>query len=313
MRPLLFLLLAAAVHAQDMGMPDVSELKRRSKDQSGGAVPAAKVETKVLSGSADLTPFIRRLEDLGMTTKTVRELLGKISVEYRAPRGAANAEWGYIRNVLYLPDTFKEKNSNAIRYDLAPNEVSTVIHEMTHAAREMIASETAAAGTPAREHYEAVKTIWADVRSEALLVRYSWWKADEVSGYYMGDAISEVVTSAGEIEIYNTALSGSKARDAGDTLLLPRPQDARNPWEVNLSERTKKPFSRVSVKETATFQGDLVNWEERTMTLDQMYNHILGLNPPKNPEELLARLNASDSAWIRGVKQKTAAKRAAAK
>lgn len=62
---------------------------------------------------------------------------------------------------------------------------------------------------------------------------------------------------------------------------------------------------KVSVVDSASFEGNLIGWEERPMTKTQMYQHILGLNPPKDRIELLARLNASQSEWARTVRQRT--------
>jgi hypothetical protein len=266
------------------------------------------------SGGADLGPFLKRLEDNGLYTGTLRLLLSKISVKFRPPSASANAEWGYLSNTLYLPDTFKGPGG-AVRYDLASNEVSTAVHELTHAAREFVADEKADPGTPAREHHDAVKTIWADVRSEAYFTRYSWWKADEVCGYFMGAAVSEVFEAVGDIVLYNTFKGGAKGAAAagkGTELLLPTPENAGDDWEKALAARALQKFGRVSVKESAMFEGKLIGWEERPMTQDQMYSRVLGLSPPRDPKDLLKRLNEADNDWIRSVREKVAAARAKA-
>jgi hypothetical protein len=302
---LTILLAASRLRAADFdtSMPDLGVMKKTS-----GQAPKASA-SPVICGDADLSPFLRRLEDMGLSTEGIRALASKISVSYRAPSASANAQWGYIRKILYLPDTFKESGSQAVRYDLRPDEISTTIHELTHAEYSMIASADAAAGSAAKEHYDAVQSIWADVRSEAFFVTYAGSKADEVSGYFMGAAISEVADAVGDIVLYNTFKGGSKASDAGSALLLPTAENAADDYEKALAARAKKPFGTVSVCDVAMFEGKLVGWEERPPVKTQMYSHILGLNPPKDPQELLARLNASNGDWIQGVREKVLAAR----
>lgn len=305
--PLLTVLLTLSGSASAFdGSVDLEALRRKAGPSAVEGVAEKAPQGPVLSGGSDLTPFIERLDHLGFDTKLVRELLGKISVQFRAPSSTANAEWGYIRNILYLPDSLKK--DGALKADLAANEVSTVIHELTHAAREFVASETAAAGTPAREHYEAVATIKNDVRSEAFLVRYSWWQADEVSGYYMGLAIGEVFEAVDEIVMYNTSYAGAKAVEAGDKLILPS-GPSQDQFETALHNKVKDRFGNVSVKDSAMFEGKLIGWEERRMTKDQMYKHVLGLKPPKDHKELLERLNAADNDWARALRAKVLAAR----
>jgi hypothetical protein len=270
----------------------------------------------VISGDADMSLFFQRLEDLGFDTKELRSLSTKLDVKFRAPNGDAFAEWGYILKNLYIPAEFKEKTGSRIRYDLRSDEVDTVIHEFTHAERTLTARKDAAKGTPAREHYEAVEAIWGDLRSRSLLYRFAWLKADEVSGYFMGAAISRVVEASEDIVLYNTFLAGSKvsspeeAERLGGKLELPTPADAKDAWSKGFVERYSGPFGRSSVSDTAMFKDNtlsspaLIGWNESQWVKDHMYNNILGLKPPKNIVDLLDRMNRSESAWARGVRAK---------
>lgn len=321
MRPLLtaaFLLIALNARAADaLDGVDFSTLRARSAAAAAPAgTPAASPASMPASPSQppaahpagkgiDMGPFLRRLEDLGFKTDTVRVVLGRITVAFGAPSGSANAEWKYIRGILQIPDSFKQPGTNSIRADLAPNEVATVIHELTHAANSVLADKTAAKGTPAFEHWDAVYTIWADLRGSAYFYRYGGFKADEVSGYFMGDAYSEVFGAIVEIVTYNTTAPAPAGVPIDDVLRLPTAQDATNEWQKTLAASARQPFGKVSVVDSASFEGNLIGWEERPMTKDQMYKHILGLNPPKDRIELLARLNASQSEWARALKQRT--------
>ena len=265
-------------------------------------------EPPVMSGAVDMGPFLRRLEDLGFKTGTVRTLLSKITVAFGAPSGSANAQWRFIRGILVLPDALKQPGTSSVRYDLKPNEIATVIHEMTHAANSVLASESAARGSVAFEHWDAVNTIWADLRSSAYFYRYAGFKADEVSGYFMGSSYSQVFDAIDEIVLYNTMRAAPADADIealGGKLILPTAATARDGFEENLAKSANQVFGRVSVVDEAMFEGALIGWEERPMTKTQMYQNILGLNPPKNRAELLQRLNASDNEWIRDVRRRT--------
>jgi len=303
--------LAGPTHAADsFEAIDMTQLRERAKAQRAAvqAPPAAAPAQVYESGSADMGPFLQRLEDLGFRTGVIRVLLGKISVSFGAPSSSANAEWKFIRGVLVLPDALKQPGSSSIRYDLAPNEISTVIHEMTHAAKSVLASETAPRGSPNFEHYDAVHAVWGDLRSSAFFYRYGWFKADEVSGYFMGAAMSEVFDAVGDIVLYNTtrpAPAGAELDTLGSTLIWPSAEDAKDPYAKGLADKFKHPFGANDVSDTAMFEGALIGWEERPMTKTQMYKNILGLSPPKDRAELLKRLNASDSEWIRDVKRRT--------
>jgi hypothetical protein len=269
-----------------------------------------------ISGDADMSLFFQRLEDLGFDTREMRSLSTKLAVKFRAPGGDAYAEWGYLLKNLYIPNEFKEKTGGKIRYDLASNDIDTVIHEFTHAERSLTASKEAAKGTPAREHYEAVEAIWGDLRSRSLLYRFAWLKADEVSGYFMGASISRVVEASEDIVLYNTFLEGSKAPSPaeaerlGGRLELPTSSDAKDAWSRAFVERYRGPFGRSSVSETAMFKDSSltspapIGWNESQWVKDLMYNNILGLKPPKNIVDLLDRMNRSESAWARGVRAK---------
>lgn len=323
MTPLILLLAALAgpaLAADSFEAIDMNALRERARSAAraapaapaAAAAPAEEVrpqtpEPAVMSGAVDMGPFLRRLEDLGFKTATVRTLLSKITVAFAAPSGSANAQWRYIRKILVLPNALRQPGTSAIRYDLAPNEVATVIHEMTHAANSVLASETAAKGTPAYEHWDAVNTIWADLRGSAFFYRYAGFKADEVSGYFMGAAYYQVFDAVVEIVTYNTSRALPEGMDPDmvqGTLLLPTAQNARDPFEEALASRSGEVYGMATVVEDAMFEGTPVGWEERPMTKRQMYRHILGLDPPQDRAELLRRLNAADNEWIRGVKRR---------
>lgn len=321
MTPLILLLAAfagPALAADSFEAVDMSALRARARAERAApaapaAAPAEEVrpetpEPAVMSGAVDMGPFLRRLEDLGFQTATLRTVLSKITVAFGAPSGSANAQWRWIRKILVLPAALQQPGTSAIRYDLRPNEVATVIHELTHAANSVLASETAGRGTPAHEHWDAVNTIWADLRSSAYFYRYAGFKADEVSGYFMGSAVSQVFDAAAEIVMVNTLRPAPEGADVDmlqGTLVMPTPQNARDPFEEGVAGRAGEAFGKVKVVEDAMFEGALIGWEERPMTKTQMYNNILGLNPPKDRAELLRRMNAGDNEWIRGVKRKT--------
>lgn len=319
---LLLALLAGPSRAADsFEAVDMSALRQRAAAARAAgagaapapaAAPAAEVrpetpEPRVMSGAVDMTPFLRRLEDLGFKTATVRVLLSRITVAFGAPDGAANAQWRWIRKILVLPDSLKQPGTNAVKYDLQPNEVATVIHELTHAANSVIASEAAAKGTPAHEHWDAVETIRNDLRASAYFYRYSGFKADEVSGYFMGAALSQVFDAVGEIALYNTtraAPAGSDPDMLQGTLILPTAATARDDFDRMLAAKSDQVFGKVSVVDEASFEGSPIGWEERPMTKTQMYKNILGLEPPKDRVELLRRLNAADNEWVRDVKRR---------
>ncbi|MCM2304698.1 MAG: hypothetical protein NDJ72_08350, partial [Elusimicrobia bacterium] len=276
------------------------------------AAPAPEVrpespEPRLMSGAVDMTPFVRRLEDTGFKTDTVRLLLTKMTVSFAAPDGAANAQWRFIRKILVLPDKLKQPGTNAIKYALNSDEVATVIHEMTHAANTLLASQTAPKGSVAYEHWDAVETIRNDLRASAYFYRYSGFKADEVSGYYMGDAISEVFDAIDEIVFYNTTHAAPPGTDpdmAQGNLLHPTAAALDDQGRA-MAANERQVFGRVTVVEDATLEGAVIGWEERPMTKTQMYKNILGLDPPKDRPELLRRLNAADNEWMRDVKRRT--------
>lgn len=327
----IFLALSAAARA-DEGFgefkTDIPEIVAGNPAKALAPTPAQNLDpwtpqeekpAPAISGDADLSLFFKRLEDLGFATQEIRDVAKKIEVVFRAPGGHAHAEWGYILDNLYIPHSFKEPDSGRIRYDLASNDIDTLIHEFTHAARDISAREDAAKGTPAREHYEAVKNIWASLRSRSLLYRFAWMKADEVSGYFMGAAVSSVVDAADAIILYNMFLGGSRPADLeeakrlGGTLIIPTKENARDSWEKGfVTNRYAGPFGANSVYDSASFQDSgltapaLIHWEESPKVKLDMYNNILGLKPPKDITDLLDRLNKADNDWIKGVRAKVA-------
>ncbi len=281
-------------------------------------VSAQKGMTKSVNkskGGANMSEFFKRLEGIGMKTDEIRAVTSMVEVFFRKPSADAVAEYGYILNNLYMPKEYKEEGSNSVRFDLPPHLINTLIHEYVHAARDVRASKNAAPGTPAREHYDAVATIRADLRSQAFFYRYSWMKADEVSAYFVGDAIAQVFEKAEDIIFYNTLLQGSKpateeeALELGGRFILPKPQ-GNNFGFARLAKN--KIFGHNTVYDDAQFKGSAVtgfqyiHWTERQFIKDDMYRNILGLNPPKDTKELLKRMNTLDNAWLKEIRAKVA-------
>ncbi|MBI4676043.1 MAG: hypothetical protein HY748_00490 [Elusimicrobia bacterium] len=214
----LSVLACPAVFPADEGMgefkPDASgigKFKPTTSVPAAGLKAGIQADAPVISGDVDLAPFFKRLEDLGFDTAEIRAVTREIEVFFRAPSGDAEAEWGYILDNLYIPDSFKQEGARKIRYDLKSNEIDTLIHEYTHATRDVAVSEDSPKGTPSHAHYKAVEAIWGNLRSRALLYRYAWMKADEVSGYFMGAAIGSVFEAVEDIVFYNKILGGSEA------------------------------------------------------------------------------------------------------
>lgn len=268
----------------------------------------------------EMMPFFARLASIGLATEEIRAVNARVEVFFKNGGGAGNAEYGYMTDNLYIPQPMRDGASGMVRFSLGVNEIATLIHEYTHAAMDVRASEKAAAGTPARIHYDCVAAIRADLRSSAYLYSYSWMKADEVAAHFMGAAIGRVFEVAEEIVLYNTAMAGARAASPGEAealggrLLLPDPA-ATQPGTFEHTLAQEVVFGRSSVYDSARFQASqisgsaLIGWEERQNVKYDMYRGVLGLNPPANKTELLARLNAADNPWIRGIRARVAESR----
>ena len=274
----------------------------------------------VIRGDADMSLFFRRLEYMGLDTRGIRDVTSKIKVYFKAPNSVAEAEYGFIMNRMYIPDTFKEPGSNRVRFDLAGNEMDTMIHEYTHAARDVSASETAPPGTPARIHYNSVKYIWADLYNDPDgSPRYAWMRADEVSGAFMGKAYMKLVYAIEDIVTYNidhggaNAASVKEAERLGGKLLLPAPETAKDSWEKAFLDRYKtlgqnRVYDSAMFKSSNITSSKFIHWKEagREWLKTDMYKNILGLHPPADIVELCAKLNALNNSWIRGMRAEVA-------
>ena len=280
----------------------------------------------VAGDAADPTEFYRRLESIGLSTEYLRRLVGKIELFFEESSDVAEASYGYLTDNVYIPPTLREEGSARIRFDLEANHISTLIHELTHADNDVMASETAASGTPERIHWNAMQTIWADLFNDPKhkflgMSRYPRMKADEVCGYFMGKSMTTLFWAVGDIVLYNTVLGGSKvtsadeARRLGSTLILP-PAGTTNGWEQRV---LRIRFGESSVYDEARFQSsgisgaNLIHWDEtgRDWLKRDMYRGILGLDPPADMAELLRRLNTIDNAWVRDLRDRVSRARAA--
>ena len=281
-------------------------------------ISAARSSLQDKSGNTDMSEFFRRLESIGLETGELRAVTSKIKVVFGGQSADAAAEYGYILNRLHIPIDFKESGSSRVRFDLETGNIDTIIHEYVHAERDVSASPDAPKGSPAREHYDAVHAIQADLRSQSLFYRYSWMKADEVSAYFMGEAIGTVFDAVNDIVTYNTAFKGAKpatlaeAERLGGLLIIPSAQSPKlDSWEKLMLKSYAK-FGQNNVYDEAQFKGSIVSgftdihWTERQNIKDDIYNNVLGLKPPRTLQELVDRLNSIDNEWIRGVRTKVA-------
>ena len=115
---------------------------------------------------------------------------------------------------------------------------------------------------------------------------------------------------ANNIVFYNTRLGGAKpateeeALKLGGEFILPKPNGA-NYGFVGLGKN--KVFGLKSVYDYAQFKGrsisgfQHIHWPERQFIKNDMYNNILGLNPPKDTKELLKRMNTIDNKWLKEI------------
>jgi hypothetical protein len=283
--------------------------------------PAFPGEAAPPAGNPDFTEFYRRLESVGLRTDDVRALTAKLGLHYGFLRGGAG-RYGFILNNLYLPpENFKEAGSSRIRFDLEPPQISTLIHELCHAAADLTASADAAKGSAAREHHEAMHAIWGDLRSQAFFYRYAGLKSDEVVAYIMGADIGKLFETANLLVIFNSKLDGLDLSQKPDAMseqeflsgkfILPKP-DAKIPaaWLENDLNGGRR-FGGSRVYDIAEFEGKKIHWEERGFIKDDIYRHVLGLDPPRTVQELVDRLNSIENEWVKGVRREIAAGRAA--
>jgi hypothetical protein len=270
-------------------------------------------------------PFFQRLESIGLDTTYLRDLTDRIGLRFRSSTRIAEASWGFVENRLYMPPGFAEEGTEILRFDLATHELDTLIHEYVHAANDLDGRSGAPVDTVGRQHRDCLDFIWADIHQDPAhnllgLARYPRAKANEVTGYFMGQAIGEVFQVVEEVVAYNTQMEGARvasseeAERLGGTLVLP-PEDAPRGWARRLATAR---FGQVSVYDTASFRAGvlaptLIHWDEyqRGWLKERMYENLLGLHPPRDSRELVERLNALQSPWIRGVRRRVQEARAA--
>jgi len=301
----MLIVLAAAAFCSDFAAPtvDIQAMKRKAAE-SGAAVQGAAVQRpRVMSGSVDMTDFLTLLEDMTLDTTVLRGLLGQISVSFRPPTNEANAEYGWILNHLYLPDSLRDPKTGGVRYNLNSSEISTVIHELTHAAEDLLASGSAPAGSPAYEHHQALAMLASQVRDGAWAAHKPRTKANELASYYMGRAVADVADALDALRIYNARLGGGgtlvsdeeQARRLGGHILLfdqkpvgARPGgDAPQTWK----DMQHRMLGHADVINAAQLGGRDIGVEPAAEIKGRLFQNALGLKPPLSVRELVDRLN----------------------
>lgn len=298
--------LAAAAFCGDFAAPtvDIQAMKLKASESGACVQGAALQQQRVVAGSVDMTDFLARLEDLTLDTKALRGLLGRIGASFRPPTKTANAQ--YKSGHLYLPDTFRDTKTGGLRYDLESNEISTVIHELTHASADLLASGSAPAGSPGREHQEALSMLVTQLRDNAAFaryVRYPGYRANELAAYYMGGAVADVADAAKFLAIYNSGLGQagtlasdeSQARKLGGNLLLfdqkpagaPAGKEAPQVWK----DMQRRMLGQADVGDVAQLDGSPIGVEPAFEVKGRLYQNVLGLRPPGSVKELADRLN----------------------
>jgi len=296
------LLLSAPLQAAELqGMDaDMSALKQRAKASVAAQVAAAQnaaPPAPLIVSGVDMSEFLRRLEDMTLDTTVLRGLLGKIGVSFRPPTATANAQYGQIMNHLYLPDTLKAKNGNSIRYDLTSNEISTVIHELTHASADQLAASDAPGGSAGSEHYKALQQLSHQVRDGRLLARYPNTKADELAGYYMGCAVADVADAITFLKVYNTGIArpadAAEAERLGTRLLAfeEKTRGAASAPPQSWIDIDRCMLGQCSVGDSAQFEGSPIGVEPDSAIKGMLFQGALGLKPPLSLRDLLKRLN----------------------
>lgn len=251
------------------------------------------------AAAVDMSNLVLRLEDMTMDTTQLRALLARVSVSFRPPTASANAQYSGMSDHLYLPDTLQEPGRAAIRYDLDSAQLSTVIHELTHASADLLTSD--APGTPGGEHARALALLASRIRDGAVLARYPRYKADEVAGYYMGCAIGDVADTYKFLEIYNTGLAGAmtpdpeQARRMGGTVLLfsqrPSGSEGMQPPPATWVDSERRLLGACDVAGSAMLEGSLIGVEPDAGVKGLLFQNALGLKPPLSVRDLVKRLN----------------------
>ncbi|MBI2943034.1 MAG: hypothetical protein HYY25_02430 [Candidatus Wallbacteria bacterium] len=270
-----------------------------------------------LAGSADPEPFFKRLESIGLDTTTIRKLSKKLTIVFRDPDDDKEAEYGYIRKRLYLPTEIREPGTDRIKFDIPSYNLNTLLHEYTHAYDYLMASEKAPAKSNERLFWDGWNSIRADIhlnpKEQILggLARYPGMKASEVCGYFIGDCYMNIFDAVQSIVVRNEAMTDyirtqEDVDSLGGTLVLPS-KNAEQGWSRNLANLV---FGKANMTTAAMFNGKTVNWDEnRDWVKKQLFASALGLNPPKDVDELVERLNKLDNEWIRGIRVRVIAAR----
>ena len=297
------LLFPAALQASETDSLDAqfSALKQRAKASVAAsqatAAQAPPQPAPVIVSGIDMSEFLRRLEDMTLDTTVLRGLLGQIGASFRPPTGTANAQYGQVLNHLYLPDTLKAPGRNALRYDLRSNEIATVIHELTHASADHLASSDAADGSAGAEHYKALRIISAQVRDGRLLARYPNTKADELAGYYLGCAVADLADTITFLKAYNLGMAKPADREEAERLggrmlnFDEKTGGQTQPAPTSWSQTLRRQLGDCSVGGEAQFEGNPIGVEPDFGAKGLLFQGALGLKPPLSARDLVKRLN----------------------
>lgn len=312
------LLFPAALRAAETDSLDAqfSALKQRAKASAAAsqaaAAQAAPPPAPVIVSGVDMSEFLRRLEDMTLDTKVLRGLLAQISVSFRDPTSKANAEYGWIVDNMYLPTSLKHKDRNAVRYDLQPGEIGTIIHELTHASADKLATSDAAAGSPGGEHYKALRMLSQQLRDGKLWAHYPNTKADELAGYYMGCAIQDVEQQKNILVMHseNSPVADQAEADrlGGAVFTFDQKGGSPNaqPAHPSFQARMNGMLGDCSVAQDAKFNDSPIGVEPDHNAKAVLFQNALGLNPPLSIRDLVKRLNdpARQSPGIQEMRQK---------
>lgn len=297
------LLFPAALWAAEADSLDAqfSALKQKAKASAAAsqaaAAQAAPPPAPVMVSGVDMSEFLRRLEDMTLDTTVLRGLLGMISVSFRDPSSAANAQYRQIANHMYLPTSMKDKGRNAIRYDLQSDEINTLIHELTHAAADMLASSGAPDGSAGAEHDKALRMLSEQVRNGRLWADHPRTKADELAGYYMGCAIQGVEDARRNLVMHSAnspVADRAEADRLGGTVFTydekgnhPRAQPAHQIQRDQMNGM----LGDCSVLNVAQYNNNDIGVEPSHLAKSVLFQNALGLKPPLSIRDLVKRLN----------------------
>ena len=132
---------ASSVVMQDLAEGRISESMASSRLKRFGDGKLVKFLSnrlfRRLFQKADLTDFVRALQERGLNTLLIEELLSSINLYYRPQTKNQAAQWEFITNTLFIPIEFKQPGSSRVRGDLHPNEINTIIHELDHADKDL--------------------------------------------------------------------------------------------------------------------------------------------------------------------------------